>query len=136
MDSTSSLGLLVKSGSTQIFNRPFLDSIRDDVESSISSTQTIADAATHTVELDTADIAVVRMIYIEADGIVRVNLLDASAATNEIVGLDLAGELGTGSTKFFAEILGFTVASGDTLTIQNNSGEARIVSYFIGGDSE
>ena len=82
MDSTSSLGLLVKSGSTQIFNRPFLDSIRDDVESSISSTQTIADAATHTVELDTADIAVVRMIYIEADGIVRVNLLDASAATN------------------------------------------------------
>ena len=108
---------------------------RSDFQASHGDTVVINNSA-HTVTLVNTGLSVIRAIYIKTSGNITVDLLDDTAATNEITGLVLGGAAGTAAAVFYAEIAGFAIAASDTFVLTEPDTEAVTVTYLLLGDDD
>ena len=123
-------------GSLSVFKTDPTSNARTDVTDYVSGTITIAATGTHTVTLANTDMTVLRIVYVETNGLVNIGLLDDTAAANELTTVQVAGKDGNSAGKFFMETKGFTIAASDTFTLNNpDTTNAIRCTFFLGGDA-
>ena len=105
---------------------------RTDLTNVISGSLVLANATDVNIDMASINGEIIRMVFIETDGVITVNFYDATG-TQEHVNTEVAGPSGTGDGTLLLETNGFAVNNAeDILNVNNVSGANRTVRYFIG----